>query len=100
MARASFLARSVSEVAEALASHLLSCFPVPAKLIAIKQLTSEGKQIPVLIFRSPRGCVFARCLLGVDDTPIVDGETPEAAFALLEDLLGEMLTARALARAG
>lgn len=75
---------------------MLSFLVVPAKLIAVKQLSANGQQIPVLIFRSTRGKIFARCLLAVDDTPIVDGPTPEAAFALVEDLLDGMLSARAI----
>jgi len=82
--------------ADGLASALLGFLAVPNTLIEVKQVTADGKQIPVLIFRSSRGTIFARCLLSDGDTPIVDGPTAEATFALVEDLLDSILLSRAL----
>jgi hypothetical protein len=79
-----------------LAPRLLPLGGVTSKLIAVRQVSAEGKRIPVLLFLCAEGRGYARCLLAADDTPIVDGPTPEAAFALVEELLEGMLSARAL----
>jgi hypothetical protein len=69
---------------------------VTPELIAIRRLVCDGREIEVLLFQSDGGRGFARCVLATNDTPIVDGATPEAAFGLVKELLGEMLYARAM----
>jgi hypothetical protein len=69
----------------------------PNKLIAVRHLHAGGRSIPVHLFRNDGGSVAGRCMLGAEDTPILDGPTPEAVLDLLREVLEELLLARTAA---
>ena len=75
-----------------------SCFPewivTQQKLIAVRHLRAGGRLIPVHFFRNDGGSVAGRFVLGAEDTPIVDGPTPEAVLAVLRDVIDGLLLAR------
>src|SRR5438105_2250290 len=77
------------------------CFPegfvTQQKLIAVRHLRAGGRLIPVHFFRNDGGSVAGRFVLGAEDTPIVDGPTPEAVLAVLRDVIDGMLLARKVA---
>ena len=50
--------------------------------------------IPVQFFRNAGGSVAGRFMLGAEDTPIVDGPTPEAVLDVLRDVIEGLLLAR------
>ena len=64
------------------------------KLIAVRHLRAGGRLIPVHFFRNDGGSVAGRFVLGVEDTPIVDGPTPDAVLAVLRDVIDGLLLAR------
>jgi len=64
------------------------------KLIGVRHLRSEGRRIPVLLFRNGRGSVAAQCLIHPGDMPIVDGPSPEAVLAVLAGVIDDLLLAR------
>ena len=64
------------------------------KLIGVRHLRSEGRRIPVLLFRNGPSSVAGRCLIHPGDTPIVDGPSPEAVLALLAGVIDDLLLAR------
>jgi len=64
------------------------------KLIGVRHLRSEGRRIPVLLFRNGPSSVAARCLIHPGDTPILDGPSPEAVLALLAGVIDDLLLAR------
>ena len=64
--------------------------------IAVRHLEARGLRIPVLFFRNAGGSVSGRFLLGENDTPIVDGPTPEAVLSLVADMIDTVLLARGL----
>ncbi|TMB08104.1 MAG: hypothetical protein E6J64_02910 [Deltaproteobacteria bacterium] len=64
------------------------------KLIGVCHLRSEGRRIPVLLFRNGPTSVAARCLIHPGDTPILDGPSPEAVLALLAGVIDDLLLAR------
>ncbi len=66
-------------------------------LIAVRHLRAGGRLIPVHFFRNDGGSVAGRFLLGAEDTPIVDGPTPEAVLEVLRDIIDGLLLARKLA---
>lgn len=63
-------------------------------LIGVRHLRAGGRLIPVQLFRNDGGSVAGRFVLGAQDTPIVDGPTPEAVLALLRDVIDSLLLAR------
>jgi hypothetical protein len=63
-------------------------------LIGVHHVQSEGRRIPVLLFRNGSGSVSGRCLIGRGDTPIVDGESPEAVLELLAGIIDDLILAR------
>jgi len=65
-----------------------------SKLIAVHHVQSQGRRIPVLLFRNRCGSVAGRCLIDRGDTPIVDGPSPEAVLELLTGVIDELLLAR------
>ena len=67
------------------------------KLIAVRHLRAGGRLIPVQFFRNDGGSVAGRFVLGAEDTPIVDGPSPEAVLEVLRDILDGMLLARKVA---
>ncbi len=88
-------ARSVAgEVARRL---LLEPTVTQPKPIAVRHLKAGGRLIPVHFFRNAGGSVAGRFVLGAEDTPIVDGPTPEAVLAVLRDVIDGMLLARKVA---
>ena len=64
------------------------------KLIGVRHLKAGGRLIPVQFFQNDGGSVAGRFMLGAQDTPIVDGPTPEAVLELLRDVLDGLLLAR------
>ena len=66
-------------------------------LIEVRHLRAGGRLIPVHFFRNAGGSVAGRFLLGAEDTPIVDGPTPEAVLEVLRDVIDGLLLARKLA---
>ena len=66
-------------------------------LIAVHHLRAGGRLIPVHLFRNDGGSVAGRVVLGAEDTPIVDGPTPEAVLELFRDIIDGLLLARKLA---
>ena len=66
-------------------------------LIGVRLIRADGRLIPVQLFRNDGGSVAGRFLLGAQDTPIVDGPTPEAVLALLRDVIEGLLLARKVA---
>jgi len=66
----------------------------PSKLIGVHHVESEGRRIPVLLFRNGSGSVAGRCLIDRGDTPIVDGPSPEAVLELLKGVIDDLLLAR------
>jgi hypothetical protein len=79
----------------ALARDLLfRCDVTSQKLIGVRHLRSEGRRIPVLLFRNGCGSVAARCLIHPGDTPILDGPSPEAVLALVAGVIDDLLLAR------
>lgn len=64
------------------------------KLIAVRHLRAGGRLIPVQFFRNDGGSVAGRFLLGAQDTPILDGPSPEAVLELLRDCIEGLLLAR------
>jgi hypothetical protein len=64
------------------------------KLIGVRHLRSEGRKIPVLLFRNGTGSVAARCLIHPGDTPILDGPSAEAVLALVAGVIDDLLLAR------
>lgn len=65
------------------------------KLIGVRHLRSEGRRIPVLLFRNGRGSVAAQCLIFPGDMPILDGPSPEEVLAVLAGVIDDLLLARA-----
>jgi hypothetical protein len=65
-------------------------------LIAVRHLTRDGRQIPVLLFRNAGGSVAGQCLLDRDDAPIVDAPTATAVISLLEQVIDDLIEARRL----
>jgi hypothetical protein len=63
-------------------------------LIGVRHLRVGSRLIPVQLFRNAGGSVAGRFVLGAQDTPIVDGPTPEAVLDLLRDVLEGLLLAR------
>ena len=66
-----------------------------SKLIAIRHVDVGGRRIEVQFTRNPGGSVAGRAVLGVKDTPILDGPTPEAVLALFHEVIEGLLLARA-----
>jgi hypothetical protein len=66
----------------------------PSNLIGVHHIQSGGRRIPVLLFRNGSGSVSGRCLIDRGDTPIVDGESPEAVLELLAAIIDDLLLAR------
>jgi len=64
------------------------------KLIGVRHLRSEGRKIPVLLFRNDSGSVAARCLIRPGDTPILDGPSAEEVLALVAGVIDDLLLAR------
>ena len=64
------------------------------KPIEVRHLRAGGRLIPVQFFRNAGGSVAGRFVLGAEDTPIVDGPTPEAVLAVLRDVIDGLLLAR------
>jgi len=64
------------------------------KPIEVRHLRAGGRTIPVQFFRNAGGSVAGRFVLGAEDTPIVDGPTPEAVLAVLRDAIDGLLLAR------
>ncbi|HUJ28966.1 MAG TPA: hypothetical protein VLW85_23255 [Myxococcales bacterium] len=64
------------------------------KLIGVRHLKAGGRLIPVQFFRNAGGSVAGRVMLGDQDTPILDGPTPEAVLDLMKDVLDGLLLAR------
>jgi hypothetical protein len=64
------------------------------KLIGVRHLKVGGRVIPVQFFRNDGGSVAGRVMLGAQDTPILDGPTPEAVLDLMKDVLEGLLLAR------
>src|SRR5207248_5334808 len=64
------------------------------KIIAVRHLRAGGRLIPVHFSRNAGGSVAGRAVLGVQDTPIVDGPDPEAVLAVLRDVIDGLLLAR------
>jgi hypothetical protein len=64
------------------------------KLIGVRHLRSEGRRIPVLLFRNGRGSVAAHCLIQPGDTPILDGPSAEEVLAVLAGVIDDLLLAR------
>lgn len=62
--------------------------------ILVRHLEARGRRIPIHFFRNAGGSVCGRFLLGDDDTPIIDGPTPEAVFALIEGMFDTVMLAR------
>jgi hypothetical protein len=72
---------------------------VNPQLIGVRHLKSEGRKIPVLLFRNGSGSVTARCLINRGDTPILDGPSAEAVLELLAGVIDDLMLARsAIAR--
>jgi len=72
---------------------------VNPQLIGVRHLKSEGRKIPVLLFRNGSGSVTARCLINHGDTPILDGPSAEAVLELLAGVIDDLMLARsAIAR--
>jgi hypothetical protein len=67
------------------------------KLIAVRHLQAGGRLIPVHFFRNAGGSVAGRVLLSAQDTPIVDGASPEAVLELMRDVIDGLLQARKVA---
>lgn len=67
------------------------------KPIETRHLRAGGRLIPVQFFKNAGGSVAGRFVLGAEDTPIVDGPTPEAVLEVLRDILEGMLLARKVA---
>jgi hypothetical protein len=66
----------------------------PSNLIGVHHVQSEGRKIPVQLFRNGSGSVAGRCLIDQGDTPIVDGPSPEAVLELLAEIIDDLLLAR------
>ena len=64
------------------------------KVIAVRHLRAGGRLIPVHFFRNDGGSVAGRCVLGAQDTPILDGPDPETVLELLRDVIDGLLLAR------
>ena len=64
------------------------------KPIEVRHLRAGGRLIPVQFFRNAGGSVAGRFVLGAEDTPIVDGPTPEAVLEVLKDVIEGLLLAR------
>ena len=64
------------------------------KPIEVRHLRAGGRLIPVQFFRNAGGSVAGRFVLGAEDTPIVDGPTPEAVLEVLQDVIDSLLLAR------
>jgi hypothetical protein len=93
--KASILATGARSVAGAVARHLLFALGVTQdNLIGVRHLKVGSRLIPVQLFRNAGGSVAGKFVLGAQDTPIVDGPTPEAVLALLRDVLDGLLLAR------
>lgn len=92
---AEILAGRASPLASGVARTLLCGTTVTGqKLIGVCHLRSEGRKIPVLLFRNGTGSVAARCLIHPGDTPILDGPSPEAVLALLAGVIDDLMLAR------
>ncbi len=63
-------------------------------LIEVRHVQADGRLIPVHFFRNAGGSVAGRCMLGAQDTPIVDGPDPETVLEILRDVLDGLLLAR------
>ena len=66
----------------------------PSNLIGVHHVHSDGRRIPVLLFRNGSGSVAGRCLIDRGDTPIVDGPSAEAVLDLLAAIIDDLLLAR------
>jgi hypothetical protein len=75
-------------------SLLLSVTVNDKNLIAVRHLRAGGRLIPVHFFRNAGGSVAGRFVLGAQDTPIVDGPSPEAVLEILRDVIDGLLLAR------
>ncbi len=64
-------------------------------LIDVREVRSGGRRVVVELFRNAGGSVAARCVLGDEDMPIIDGKSAEEALATVEDALEGVLLARA-----
>jgi hypothetical protein len=64
------------------------------KIIAVRHLHAGGRLIPVQFSRNAGGSVAGRAVLDAQDTPIVDGPDTESVFAVLRDVIEELLLAR------
>ncbi len=69
----------------------------PKKLIAVRHVYAGGRVIPIHFFRNDGGSVAGRFMLDAKDTPILDGPSPEAIIAVLQDVIDGLLLARAAA---
>ena len=63
-------------------------------LISVRHLQACGRSIPVHFSRNAGGSVAGRFFFGVEDTPILDGPTPEAVLEVMRALLEDLLLAR------
>lgn len=68
----------------------------PNEPIAVRHLEAHGLRIPVFLFRNAGGSISGRFVLAENDTPIVDGPTPDAVFSLVAELLDTVLLTRGL----
>jgi hypothetical protein len=64
------------------------------KIIAVRHLRAGGRLIPIQFSRNAGGSVAGRAVLGAQDTPIVDGPDTDSVFAVLRDVIDELLLAR------
>ena len=92
---AEILAGGANSLAAALARDLLPSGAVTDQnLIGVHHVRSEGRRIPVLLFRNGPSSVAAQCLIHPGDTPILDGPSPEAVLALLAGVIDDLMLAR------
>ena len=63
-------------------------------LIAMQLLHAVGRVIPVHFSRNAGGSVAGRFLLGAENTPILDGPTPEAVMQIMREVLESLVLAR------
>jgi hypothetical protein len=67
------------------------------KVICVKHFRRDGRVIRVVFFRNQGGSVAGRLLLGRNDTPILDGPTPDAVMDLARDVWDALVMVRASA---
>jgi hypothetical protein len=65
------------------------------KSLGVRQFRRGGRVIRVALFRNRGGSVAGRLLLGQNDTPILDGPTPEAVMELARDVWDALELVRA-----